>query len=535
MNDSLSIKALIRYGIRHTVFLLLIVLMFIGATLRLNYTWNNSIEQSKTDALTVARMSQSAINGEMFKQLTGTPDDLETLAYQSVKKRLVEMAEIDHDYRFAYIYTKRDGKVYFMVDSEYEHSSAYSPPGQEYTEVSKEFLLPFSDGMIRITESTTDRWGTWVSVLVPIVSKETNMITAIFAVDYPEKLWIDAAISQVIQEALVIIFFIMLIIATYIIMKKNSKITSERDKLELAHQEILAAKEVAEKATRAKSEFLANMSHEIRTPMNAIIGFSGLVKKTQLNIKQYEYIDKIDISAKALLGIINDILDYSKIEAGKLELENVEFNLHNVINNAVSMSCDKAADKNIELLSNIAGNVPITLIGDPLRLGQILINLVNNAVKFTKEGYVLVKVSLVEKADDLCVLKFTVEDSGIGMTESQIDKLFGAFTQADTSITRNYGGTGLGLTICKYLVEMMNGTIGVKSEYGKGSQFTFEVQLGVSSAVKTEVKKPEMRDLKVLIVDDNVLSLEILKEQLTTFGINPYITIRVLKKSIYLF
>lgn len=287
-------------------------------------------------------------------------------------------------------------------------------------------------------------------------------------------------------------------------------------------EELINAKTVAEEATHAKSEFLANMSHEIRTPMNAVIGFSELLKKTDMTVKQRDYINKIDASAKSLLGIINDILDFSKMEAGKLELENVDFNLDDVINNVISMNSNKASEKNIELINNIESDVPYCLVGDPLRVGQVLLNLVNNAVKFTNEGHVLVEVSLVEIADQSCRIRFAVSDTGIGLTNEQKDKLFSAFSQADTSVTRRFGGTGLGLTISKRLVEMMKGTISVESEFGRGSTFSFEIGFRLQSEEKAKqpVYKKSLQNLKVLIVDDNEVSREILKEQIGAFGVD---------------
>ena len=285
--------------------------------------------------------------------------------------------------------------------------------------------------------------------------------------------------------------------------------------------ELKQAKEEAEAATSAKSEFLANMSHEIRTPMNAIIGFSGLALKTDLTGKQRDYLTKIDTSAKSLLGIINDILDFSKIEAGKLEMEAIAFRLDEVMNNIANMVSIKAAEKGVELLQSIAEDVPFALVGDPLRLGQVLINLANNAVKFTEKGHILIKAELVNKDDARCRIKFMVKDTGIGMTELQIGKLFTAFSQADSSVTRKYGGTGLGLTISQRLVEMMNGEITVASEVGIGSTFSFVAEFVYQSNIKVRhlVRPSNLAGLKVLVVDDSKLAREVLVEQMLSFGI----------------
>lgn len=296
-----------------------------------------------------------------------------------------------------------------------------------------------------------------------------------------------------------------------------SRDITERKMQEEALEE---AKDKAESATKAKGDFLANMSHEIRTPMNAIIGLSHLALNTELNRKQQDYLSKISAAANNLLGIINDILDFSKIEAGKLDMEAIPFDLSESMENFANVVAVKASEKDLELIVDLQPDVPLDLKGDPLRLNQILVNLANNAVKFTEEGEIEIKIEREQDIEEDVVLKFSVRDSGIGMTPEQQGKLFQAFSQADTSTTRKFGGTGLGLTISKSLVELMNGEIGVESEAGVGSTFFFTARFGKGKgqAKRRDLSVPmELDDIRVLVVDDNPTSRTIFCRYLESF------------------
>ncbi|WP_293934479.1 response regulator [Iodobacter sp.] len=288
--------------------------------------------------------------------------------------------------------------------------------------------------------------------------------------------------------------------------------------------ELKMAQQSAEAATQAKSAFLANMSHEIRTPMNAVIGMAHLALKTDLNDRQRDYLQKIHYAGQSLLGIINDILDFSKIEEGKLTIEKIDFNLDQVLANIATLTSGKAEDKQIEYLFQVHPDVPRYLVGDPLRLGQVLINMVSNAIKFTEEGEVHVTCALLSSDIKTVTLRFSVRDTGVGMTSDQCKKLFLPFSQADSSTTRKFGGTGLGLSISKRLVELMGGSIGVESVPNRGSVFTFSCTFErEATQIHSSTRLPNhLHGMRILVVDDNAVAREILQESLQslTFSVD---------------
>jgi len=414
--------------------------------------------------------------------------------YQRLKEKLKRLRASNADCRFTYVCSLRGEDVIFVADSEPTNSPDYSPPGQIYTEVTANLKRALSDHIEVIEGPYRDRWGNWISCFVPMRVDFAGQCPVVFGFDVSADHWLTELGQErrvpLAMTALVVLLFLGLFLAY--------------DKLQLNLIELRQLAVAAQTASQAKGEFLAMMSHEVRTPINGMLGMADLLEHSRLDPRQREMVGFIKSSGGVLLGTMNNILDYSKIEDGYQTMTRDEFELRSLIEEVAALVVQTNQGKAVTLQSECATTVPARFRGDQGMLRQVLLNLMGNGLKFTNAGSVTLRVKDLETRAGNVKLRFEVADTGLGIPPDKLKLLFQAFQQTETTHSRRFGGAGLGLVISRRLVEMMGGRVGVESQENKGSTFWFEITLSIS-----DTKPKPNESLSVLVAQEHALNRQL--------------------------
>lgn len=512
----------------------ILIILLLGS-FYLYFTWTKFKKNQADEILQISRSIVATLPKEDLKHLETSLNDTLKPQYKKIKGTLSAIIKTNPKARFAYLYKQKNKKLYFIVDSEPAASKDCSPPGQEYSEAHKAYYQPFQDGKEYVIGPATDRWGTWVSVLVPLKDENSGKTIAIYAMDFNSKKWNSILINDVSESIILILLLLTTFILLFKIKSKNKTLQEDIQRRKQTEEKLIIAKENAEESDRLKSAFLANMSHEIRTPMNGIMGFAELLKKPNLsNSEQQEFVKIIDQSGTRMLNIINDIIDISKIESGLMSVSISETNVNKQMEYIYNFFKPETDKKGIEI--KLQNGLPLnksTIKTDSEKIYAILTNLVKNAVKFTTAGsiefgYSLKPVKQVNTdpktiSSEQFELEFYVRDTGIGISENQLSVIFERFRQASESMTRNYEGAGLGLSISKAFVEMLGGKIWVESEKEKGSTFYFTIPYHQSIEMTEETPlntnlNSNIKKTKIVIAEDDEISAYLITKLLEPFA-----------------
>jgi signal transduction histidine kinase len=465
-NRQITTKGNIRY---------LFVLAFLSMLVFGLYHIRRVIQSGNEEYGEITRVAQTAsvmMHFDDLLKLNALPEDTLKIEYTKLKRMLQQIRSLNKSARFSYIYTIRNGKVLFMVDSEPENSPDCSPPGQELTEATALDRKLMEDGSKQTIEFSKDRWGDWVSILVPLKHPVTNKTIAVFGMDFDAKVWQSIRWKDLALAILIVVLSLVAIVFIAIIISNSQKLKRDYRLLKRTEMELLMAKEKAEESDRLKTSFLKNISHEIRTPMNSILGFAGLLKEQELPLEYKElYLQNMINSGQRMLSTIYDIIDLSRVQSGQISATIVRTNMAEQLYRLLDAFSNAAKEKGLEYRCTISQeDKDLFFYTDSEMLHSVLEKLLWNALKFTSKGFI--EVGYQAKGN---TLEFYVMDSGVGVDEVQKSFIFEYFRQGNESMTRNHEGNGLGLTIAKAYVEILGGTIWVESNEGKGSIFRFTI------------------------------------------------------------